>query len=57
MTAASAGVARASRPAAATVRRRLRTATLFALMVVIAVVMLYPFYYILNNAFRTQTQF
>ena len=32
-------------------------ATLFALMAVIAVVMLYPFYYMLNNAFRTQTQF
>ena len=57
MTAASAGVAGAGRSTAATVRRRLRLATLFALMVVIAVVMLYPFYYMLNNAFRTQTQF
>ena len=57
MTAASAGVAGPGRSTAATARRRLRLATLFALMVVIAVVMLYPFYYMLNNAFRTQTQF
>ena len=57
MTAASAEVARPGRSAAATVRRRLRLGTLFALMVVIAAVMLYPFYYMLNNAFRTQTQF
>ncbi|HYB88627.1 MAG TPA: carbohydrate ABC transporter permease [Streptosporangiaceae bacterium] len=57
MTAASAGVARAGRSTAATVRRRLRVGTLFALLVVIAAVMLYPFYYMLNNAFRTQTQF
>ena len=57
MTAASAEVARPGRSTAATVRRRLRVGTLFALMVVIAAVMLYPFYYMLNNAFRTQTQF
>ena len=30
---------------------------IFAIMTVIAVVMLYPFWYILNNAFRTQSQF
>ena len=29
----------------------------FALMAVVAVVMLYPFYYMLDNAFRTQKQF
>ena len=57
MTAASARVAGAGRSTAATVRRRLRLTTLFALMVLIAAVMLYPFYYMLNNAFRTQTQF
>jgi ABC-type glycerol-3-phosphate transport system permease component len=57
VTAASAGVARSGHSTAATVRRRLRTATLFTLLVVIAAVMLYPFYYMLNNAFRTQTQF
>lgn len=42
---------------AAITRRQLRTGMLFALMAVIAVVMLYPFYYMLNNAFRTQPQF
>jgi len=45
------------RPTAAVTRKRLRMGTLFALMAVIAVVMLYPFYYMLNNAFRTQSQF
>ncbi len=49
--------AAAGRARAAITRRRLRTGTLFALMAVIAVVMLYPFYYMLNNAFRTQPQF
>ena len=29
----------------------------FLLMAVVAVVMLYPFYYLLDNAFRTQKQF
>ena len=38
-------------------RRRLRSATLFTLMAVVAVVMLYPFYYMLNNASRNQAQF
>jgi ABC-type glycerol-3-phosphate transport system permease component len=57
VTAASAEVAGPGRSTAATVRRRVRLVTLFALLVVIAAVMLYPFYYMLNNAFRTQTQF
>ena len=51
----SPGTARRSR--ATTARRRARTVTLFTLMAVIAVVMLYPFYYMLNNASRTQAQF
>jgi ABC-type glycerol-3-phosphate transport system permease component len=34
-----------------------RTSTLFAVMCVIAVVMLYPFFYMLDNAFRNQSQF
>ena len=38
-------------------RRRVRTSTLFAIMCVIAVIMLYPFFYILENAFRNQSQF
>jgi multiple sugar transport system permease protein/raffinose/stachyose/melibiose transport system permease protein len=38
-------------------RRRGRIGMIFAIMTVIAVVMLYPFWYILNNAFRTQSQF
>jgi ABC-type glycerol-3-phosphate transport system permease component len=45
------------RSPATVARRRLRSATLFALMAVVAVVMLYPFYYMLNNATRTQAQF
>jgi len=39
------------------VRRRVRTSTLFAVMCVVAVVMLYPFFYMLDNAFRNQSQF
>ena len=45
------------RPTATVVRRRARTGTLFAIMCVIAVVMLYPFFYMLDNAFRNQSQF
>ena len=45
------------RPTATIVRRRLRTGTLFALMCLIAVIMLYPFFYMLDNAFRNQAQF
>jgi ABC-type glycerol-3-phosphate transport system permease component len=43
--------------AAAAARRRARAGALLALMTVIAVVMLYPFWYMLDNAFRTQAQF
>lgn len=35
----------------------IRTSALFASMVVIAVVMLYPFWYMLDNAFRSGTQY
>jgi ABC-type glycerol-3-phosphate transport system permease component len=38
-------------------RRRLANGWVFLLMSVVAVVMLYPFYFLLDNAFRTQTQF
>ncbi len=44
------------RPAAA-LRARMRAWALFLLMVVIAVVMLYPFWYIIDNAFRGSGQF
>ncbi len=53
----SATTAAPARRSPATARRRLRGWSLFALMVLIAVVMLYPFYYMLSNAFRTQAQF
>jgi ABC-type glycerol-3-phosphate transport system permease component len=49
----------ARRPALTGTRRR-KTVTriaLFVVMVVVAVVMLYPFYYMLDNAFRTAAQF
>jgi ABC-type glycerol-3-phosphate transport system permease component len=38
-------------------RRRLANGWVFLLMAIVAVVMLYPFYFLLDNAFRTQTQF
>ncbi len=38
-------------------RRRATRIALFAVMIGVAVVMLYPFYYMLNNAFRTAAQF
>ncbi len=38
-------------------RRRSRVGMIFLIMTGIAVVMLYPFWYILNNAFRTESQF
>ena len=53
VTVATAEAAPGRSPATAA-RRRLRSATLFTLMAVVAVVMLYPFYYMLNNASRTQ---
>jgi ABC-type glycerol-3-phosphate transport system permease component len=54
----SATTAPPARPSpAAPARRRLRPWALLLLMTVIAVVMLYPFYYMLSNAFRSQAQF
>jgi ABC-type glycerol-3-phosphate transport system permease component len=38
-------------------RRRVNKAVLFLSMIIVAVVMLYPFYFMLNNGSRTQTQF
>jgi len=37
--------------------RKLSTWALFALMVVVAVIMLYPFWYMIDNAFRSGNQF
>jgi ABC-type glycerol-3-phosphate transport system permease component len=48
---------RPARTAHLRARRRASRTALFAVMLVIAVVMLYPFYYMLNNAFRTEPQF
>jgi len=53
----TAAAARGGRPTAVIVRRRVRTGTLFALLCLIAVIMLYPFFYMLDNAFRDQSQF
>ncbi len=51
----------AARPGArapsARARRRLTAGWVLVLMAVVAVVMLYPFYFMLNNAFRSQSQF
>ena len=56
---APAGTASAPPPAkrALRARRRSRVGMIFLIMTAIAVVMLYPFWYMLNNAFRTQPQF
>jgi multiple sugar transport system permease protein/raffinose/stachyose/melibiose transport system permease protein len=42
---------------AARVRRRLNSGVVLLLMVIVAIVMLYPFYYLVDNAFRSPTQF
>ncbi|MDX6336980.1 MAG: raffinose/stachyose/melibiose transport system permease protein [Streptosporangiaceae bacterium] len=57
--AAPAGPASGPPPAkrALRARRRSRVGMIFLIMTGIAVVMLYPFWYLLNNAFRTQSQF
>jgi ABC-type glycerol-3-phosphate transport system permease component len=39
------------------IRKRILNGWIFLLMAVVAVVMLYPFYYMLDNAFRSQPQF
>jgi ABC-type glycerol-3-phosphate transport system permease component len=39
------------------VRKRVLNGWIFLLMAIVAVVMLYPFYYMLDNAFRNQSQF
>jgi len=38
-------------------RKRLANGWIFLLMVVVAVIMLYPFWYMLDNSFRNQSQF
>src|ERR1700722_16470969 len=38
-------------------RRRGRVGMIFLIMTGVAVVMLYPFWYLLNNAFRNESQF
>jgi ABC-type glycerol-3-phosphate transport system permease component len=45
------------RPPSARSRKRLTTWPVFLLMVIVAIVMLYPFYYLLDNAFRNQSQY
>lgn len=47
----------AARRAAMRRRQRVRTGLLFALMTVIAVVMLYPFYFMLDTSFKSENQF
>jgi len=48
---------KAPRKRALRARRRSRVGLIFGIMTLIAVVMLYPFWYMLDNAFRTQSQF
>jgi ABC-type glycerol-3-phosphate transport system permease component len=53
------GAARVGQDRAARSRRRLRPAriVMFMIMAVVAVVMLYPFFYMLVNSFKTQAQY
>ena len=55
--AGSAPAAPASRWQSARFRRRVAGGVIFAIMVVIAIVMFYPFWYMADNAFRNQSQF
>lgn len=52
-----AAVAQQTPTAPGRARRRANKTVLFLSMIVVAVVMLYPFYFMLNNGSRTQTQF
>ena len=54
---AASATAGAGRKRALRARRRGRVGLVFLIMTLIAVVMLYPFWYLLDNAFRNQTQF
>jgi len=47
----------ASRWQSARLRRRVTATIVFAIMIVVAVVMLYPFWYMADNSFRNQFQF
>jgi ABC-type glycerol-3-phosphate transport system permease component len=49
--------ARARQAVSARARRRLTTWALFVAMVIVAVIMLYPFWYIIDNAFRSSGQY
>ncbi len=56
-SAPSVPAAPASRWQSARFRRRLTATVIFAAMIVIAIVMLYPFWYMIDNAFRSPAQF
>jgi ABC-type glycerol-3-phosphate transport system permease component len=58
MTAAPAAALKEAEPGSRLrARKRLANGWVFLLMAIVAVVMLYPFYFLLDNAFRTQAQF
>jgi ABC-type glycerol-3-phosphate transport system permease component len=44
-------------PSTSRMRKRLNLWTVFLLMVVVAIIMLYPFWYMIDNAFRSGNQF
>jgi ABC-type glycerol-3-phosphate transport system permease component len=52
-----AGAVPLSRWHSARLRRRVTAAVVLAVMVIVAVVMLYPFWYMVDNAFRNESQF
>jgi ABC-type glycerol-3-phosphate transport system permease component len=57
VTEAAAAAAAPGRWQSARFRRRVAAGVIFAAMVVVAVVMLYPFWYMGDNSFRNQSQF
>jgi multiple sugar transport system permease protein/raffinose/stachyose/melibiose transport system permease protein len=57
LTTPRAPLAPASRWQSARFRRRVTATVVFAVMIVVAIVMLYPFWYMIDNSFRSQAQF
>ena len=52
-----AAAAPASRWQSARLRRRIAAIVILTLMIIVAIVMLYPFWYLIDNSFRNQSQF
>ena len=53
----SAPATSAKRWQSARLRRRIAAIVILTLMIIVAIVMLYPFWYLIDNSFRNQSQF